>query len=371
MDLGSILPLALSSAAIVVSIITFWLTEFRGPNITLLNKPEFRLSDEHFKITRLSSLDKYAPSWFELDPVPLVFANYGGKSGSILALEFDFKPTPSFREFFASFDERIDVFEGDTSPPVTIDKGDNQHLSVSPQINTIDWKEVALYEELDSESKVNEMVTRALERSKEKFRKFCDFLDNSKELGKVSCTAILTKGRFKTKVKEEVILRDVEVVNGFNKTVSSLRDCLSRWEHLSKNKTELRSILVRDIGSLKRELEGNISLLKNALNERDISHKGSALKLKLENSNGLQHIRTTRERKMRWFLIESEAGLKKDLTELYEDIEKYNSSYDELMSLGDLRTKQSVDDINVRGEELPGEIGEVLEKLSQLLKRYS
>jgi len=72
MDLSFIL----SMVAIVISIITLWLTEFRGPNLFLLNDPKSEVSDEELDEHQIQ---RYTPRWFKLKTVPFIFANSSGK----------------------------------------------------------------------------------------------------------------------------------------------------------------------------------------------------------------------------------------------------------------------------------------------------
>jgi hypothetical protein len=48
-------------------------------------------------------------------------------------------------------------------------------------------KENVLAEVLNPRLTVDAMVERALEKSKDSFRDFCEFMENNKELGKANC----------------------------------------------------------------------------------------------------------------------------------------------------------------------------------------
>jgi hypothetical protein len=278
-------------------------------------------------------------------------------------LKLDFVPNTSFFSFYKRFSARLLAEE--IHLPLTIGKGNCQTLSYSVEIETTDWKEIALLKALGPNLKINDIVAKALELSKENFQRFCDFLEHSKELGKVRCTITLTKGRV---VKDEVVLEGDPVSNGYDEGISLLRNCLSAWENLSDTKVELRDKLVRDVDDLKRELYDNLSALENSMNESDISQRGAALKLKVDAWNRLQNIRTDPVGKIRWFLIKSDEGLEEDIVKLYNNIMKYNSSYDELLSLGDLRTTESFDRINTEREKLSSDMKKVWDRISRLHK---
>lgn len=360
------LSLILSIVAIVLSIITLWLTEFRGPNISLLNIPKFEVNDETLSEQQIR---EYTPRWFHLKPVPFVFANYGGKAGTILDLKLNFFPHNSFKAFFDIFYASIVTYEGDLSPPITIEESDNQYLKVSPEIRSIEWKKITLAEILDPNLKVDDMVAKALEKSKEKFKGFCDFLENSQELGKVSCTITLTKGRFRTKVTEKKLFENISIANHYVKALSSLRGCLGRWENLKPTKVELLNEVKRDFEGLTRELKENLIILGRTLHEHSISET-SKLRVDIWNRLQLQRIWTPYETKIRWFLIKREEGLKEDLTKLYETIVKYNSSIDELMSLGELRTQKHFQSVNAEREKLHSDVEKMWDRLSYLSRRY-
>lgn len=363
MDLSIILSIIAIVISVFMSTITLLLTEFRGPNISLLNVPDFEVNDESFAKTPLQD---YTPRRFHLKSIPFVFANHGGKSGTVLDLEFRFVPHNSFKMFFDMFYANITIYEGGLSPPVTIEKGDNEYLMISPEICTIDWKETSLAEVLDLSLKVDDIVAKALEKSKEKFESFCDFLDKSQELGEVSCTVTLTKGRFRTKVAEEKLFKTITIANHYDEALSSLRKCLHRWENLKPTKAELLNKMRRDLEGLIRESKGNLEILERAVGEQSIS---GASKLRVDNWNQLQRIRTLHDRKIRWFLIKCEEGLEKDLTKLYRKILKYNSSVDELMFLGELRTQKQFTSINAEREELRPDAEKMCKRLSELYRR--
>ena len=359
MDLALILSIVAIVVSVSMSIITLLLTEFRGPNISLLNDPEFEVNDESFAETPIQD---YTPRWFHLKSVPFVFANHGGKSGTILDLKLDFVPHSSFKSFF----ERFSLAFEEPGLPVTIKEGDNQYLKASPYIRTIDWKRIALAEVLDTNLKVDDIVAKALEMSKEKFGRFCDFLDKSQELGKVSYTITLTKGRFRTKVTKEKPFENIAIENHYDGAVSSLRDCLRRWKNLTPTKAELLNEVKRDLEGLIRELKENLIILGRTVGEDILS---GASKLRADVWNQLQRIDTVHERKIRWFLINVEEGLKEDLTKLYENTMKYNRSIDELMYLGKIRTQKHFRDINAERENLCSDVEKMWNRLSHLHRR--
>jgi len=345
--------------SVSISIITLLLTEFHGPNISLLDVPKFEVTDETFN-NRYNR--KWIPRWFNPKKVPLVFANYGGKAGTIVSLKFEFVPHKAFESFLESGYSRFE----EPSPPIIIREGDNQDLLLtSLDIRTIDWKKKALAEVLDSKLKIHDMILESLRRSKEKFERFCDFLEESQELGKVTCTIILTKGRFRTKVKSETLFQDVPIKINYVEATSSLRDCLDRWENLSPTKAELLNDLERGLKELTKELLDKLATLENSVSEENIN----SYQLRVEKWNNLQRSWDSDEEKIRWFLIESEKGLRDDLTKLYQRIIRCDNLIAELRSHGEGRTPEHFNPINIEREELRLEIQTMRKRLSALHKR--
>jgi len=357
------LSLTLSMVAIVVSvsmtIITLLLTEFRGPNISLLKIPEFQVTDENFS---KEHAQEYMPRWFRPKPVQFVFANYGGKAGTILELNLDFTPHMSFGKFFDICQFGLE----EPSLPVTIREGDNQSLLfTSPSIRTIDWKRNSLAEVLDSNLKIEDIVAKSLQKSKEQFERFCDFLEKTQEFGKVSCTIILTKGRFRTKVKGEKLFEDVPIEIHYNEAISSLKDCLHRWEILQPTKAQLLDEIERGVRGLIGELRQNLKVLKNPVDEQNTN----SYKLRVDNWNNLHRFWDSDKEKIQWFLIESKKGLRKDLTKLYGKIIKCDNLIAELRSYGEVRTQEQFQTVNIEREKLRVEIERMQERLSNLHKR--
>jgi len=345
--------------SVSTSIITLLLTEFHGPNISLLDVPKFKISDETFdkKLTQ-----EYTPRWLRPKPVPFVFANYGGKAGTILELNLIFVPHKSFKRFL----DRYYFSFGEPSFPVIIREGDNQDLLLtSTDIRTIDWKKRALAEILDPSLKINDIITKSLQRSKEEFERFCDFLEKSQELGEVSCTVALTKGRFRTKVKSEKLFEKAPVEIYYNTAIASLRDCLHRWENLRPTKAELLGEVERGLKELLSESKENLQTLENPVDEKNIN----SYRLRVDRWNRLHRSWiSSDEEKIRWFLIESEKGFREDLTKLYRKIIKCDNLIAELRSYGEARTQKHFQTANTEREKLRLEIEKMQERLSDLHK---
>jgi len=358
MDLSLILSMVAIIVSVSVSTVTLLLTEFHGPNISLLSVPKFTINDETFD---KSQSQKYIPRWLKPKPVTFVFANYGGKAGTILELNLDFVPHKSFEKFFH---ESYFRFE-EPALPVIIREGDNQDLILtSPHIRTIDWKKRALAEALDPNLRIKDMIDKSLQRSKEEFERFCDFLEKSQELGEVSCTITLTKGRFRTRMKSEKLFEKAPVENHYSMAIASLRNCLHRWENLDPTKAELLGEVERSLNDILSELKENLKILKNPIDEQNIN----SYKLRIDHWNLLHRFWDSDEEKIRWFLIESEKDLKEALTKLYERIIKCDNLVAELRSYGEARTQKHFETANIEREKLRLEVDEIAKRLSVLHK---
>lgn len=303
---------------------------------------------------------KYTPRWFTVKSNPLVFANYGGKAGTILDLKLDFSPNMALKKSLDEFYSDVRMISERPAVPITIEEGDNHCIGLSSDIRTINWKEKSLAEVLDPTSKVNDLISRALDNSKEEFKAFCDSLENSEELGELACTITLTKGRFRTNVTDRIIFQNVKIANRYDRTISSLRECLSRWDELEPRKADLFGKLARDYEEIRKEMQDNLQTLENSIDDSNISKA----RLRVERWNTLQSVRDLDEKKIRWFLITSETGLEEELRELYKAISGFNDSIDELMRLGEFRTKRHFRGINCRREELHSKAQKTWERLS-------
>lgn len=213
MDLTFLLAIFAAIISATIALVTLWLTQFRGPDIALLNPPkDFEVGKQLFE---RAQKEDYTPRWIALKPVTFVFANQGGKSGLITNIELEFIPHTEFIDFF-----QVSYHFGE---PIAIKKGEIQHFKLSPSIRTIDWKRNTLAKILSNSNEwnVDDAVSLALKESREKFRMFCDFLEKSEELGKLQGKITMTKGRFSTKVKKETLFKNIKVSIGQKKLFSS------------------------------------------------------------------------------------------------------------------------------------------------------
>jgi hypothetical protein len=189
LDLSTILSIIAILVSVVVSGITLLLTQFQGPDISLISSPQFELDYGKMNLS-FKELTKqgYLPIWFELKSTSFVFANHGGKSGTILAVDFEFSPTNEFRSFFDRFSSSLSLSTeqagvSTANIPTTIKAGDNEAFVVSSSIYLVEWKKMALAEVLDPTTNVEDLIERAFQRSRKNFENFCDLISKSKTLG--------------------------------------------------------------------------------------------------------------------------------------------------------------------------------------------
>lgn len=247
--------------------------------------------------------------------------------------------------------------------PVVIKKGEVQHFKAKPSIRTIDWKKAALASILNKRKPtIEDAVSLATEKSKEDFKSFCRFLENSTEFGHFCCTITFTGGRFRTKVKEEFLFKDVKVPISFERPVF-LSNCISRWEILEPVKEQLITELTRDLKEIIKDLKEGLDVIKRPIDEQ---HLSQASKLRIDAWDRLRKVTYQPERRIRLALIEQEKGLKQDLTELFKHFSKYNRSIDGLMYLGEQRTEKHFQKVNAEREKLIPMTTEMSKRLSKL-----
>jgi hypothetical protein len=360
------LSIILSIVAIVVSVITLLLTEFQGPAISLISSPEFEVNDDSIGERMKYFLSQgYIPTWLDLKPSSFVFANHGGKSGTILAVVFEFSPTNEFKSFFARFSSNVG-FSTEQVIPSTIKQGDNKTLAISSTVQTIDWKRTALADALDPALKVDDIITKALQTSKANFERFCDFLSGSKKLGTINCTISFTKGRFRTKVMTEPLLKSRPLSNGCNQALISLREFLQKWENSEPTRTMLLNETKQNLQGITRELGDNLNSLNKQVQEQNINES----KLRVDAWKQLCNLIDPGLEKIHWFLIRSDIGLEEKLAELYSEINSYNGLIDDTLARGELRTAKHLKIVNEERSKLNPKVQTVLGRLSELYMHY-
>jgi hypothetical protein len=367
LDLSLVFSIVAIFVSTVVSAITLWLSEFRGPKIVLLNIPQFKIGEEH----ACQVFEQWMQSGFvlkilELEPISFVFANHGGRSGTILHLSLDFSPNNSLESYIENWYFDFDPLQTDRpAMPITIKEGDNKCLTASMRINMVDWKRIALASVLESSLTVDQIVEKAWQQSKERFREFAEMLSKSQELGKVSCSLALTSGRFKTKIAEKVMLRDARLEINCDKACAVLMEFLERWDTLNPSKAELLNDISRDIVAIVQELKEAELFLFDRLDGGNISGK----RIKVDAWNVLQKPFSSEDRKIRWFLIEKEKGLKEELIAFYGKIAEYNDRIDRALRLGEFRTEKHYKELNIKREKLHLAASKMSRKLHQTLQR--
>jgi hypothetical protein len=361
--------LIISLVALGASLITLWLTELRGPNINLVNNPKFMINDSSF--TYLDS-SNFTPKWFSCEPVSFLFANYGGKDGTILDLRVDFIPRTSFKAFNL-FSANIQSYSSEveaSSLPITIKEGSNRYLKFSPRIETIDWKQRALVEALKPNLKISEIVELALDKSKDNFRSFCDFLNENRELGTVNCFVTFTKGRFNPKLRDQKIHKNFVIKNECKESLTQLRNCLLKWDELSATRAEMEQKLLQDTKELTKEIQNILYNASNVIDEHQVAQNGLSRKLLLDNWVRLRNIKDNDEIKIRWFLIKTDSNLEKQLLVFYESALEFNRLLDSLIVLGETRSLKDFIEINVLREKIKENAYKKMDELRDLQRKF-
>jgi hypothetical protein len=345
--------------SILISVIALSLSlyrEFKGPDISLLNKePTFKLTDKEF-----GTSEEYVPEWFYLRETSLVFANYGGKGGTIVDVQIDFTPTRAFEEFFQDFG--LDS----TVSPITLKEGENHTVTFNrPFLKTINWKKFSLPKTLERNQNIGKALDEAIADGKDKFERFLNLLIEKEELGKFSCTASLTKGRLWTKVGEKKLFENVRVIHEYQETFAKLRKRLQDWDQLSPTKSQLIMEFLNPIRNLVSELDTNRRILMHGVYEGNIAQSA----LRTDTWNNLCKMKSHDE--IRLFLIDQEKDLKKNLEELYRQISNYNTKIQALLYLGENRTEEDFEALNNQRANLYNESNKMFKQVNNILVEQS
>ena len=338
--------------SILLSVIALLLSlyrEFQGPDISLMNKPAFKLTDDDFEWQ-----DKYIPNWFNLSEVSLIFANYGGKGGAILGIKIIFSPAEAMKEFFDGFSSYF------RDLPITIKDGETCTVKFRPDIRTKNWKKHKISKLLQNGHSLVESIDKATAEGREEFERFCSFLAENEEIGEVSCNVSLTVGRVWPKVKDIRVFRKIKVKNEYKKTINLLKKKLQNWDQLEPTRTELVNSFMRGIRNLISELKANLKTVHNMVSEENISQS----KLRIQNWEDFNKERYRNEAK--WYLIDRETDLKENLEGAYRQILSYNARIQDLLYLGDRRTEDDFKKIFIARVKLEKQIDTALKKLRTL-----
>jgi hypothetical protein len=371
MDLSIILPIIAIVVSAITSAIALLLTQFQGPDISLISSPEFEITDDNMDANLKYGLRMkvFPPAYLDTKPTSFVFANHGGKSGTILSITFDFTPTEELKKFFNTFSMNF-TLPGEQlsgSPtPVTIEAGDNKTLVAQLGLYFIDWKRTALAEVLNPTSKVDDSITIALLRSRDNFESYCELLSNSKKLGSMSFKISFTKGRFNTKVVTEYLLKNKPLQNRLDDSLSIMKEFLKIWEDLEPKRTQLLNETKGDLEGISQELRDNLNILNRDATEQSIASS----RLKVDFWKQLCNVNEPCREKIRWFMIRSDTGLEEELNKLYHDFDNYNSLIDSVFSRGELGKMKRLSVVNDERKRLNMKVTTVLGSLSELYLRY-
>ena len=352
LDFSFLISILISVTALSLSLYR----EFKGPDISLLNKkPTFKLTDKEFEKS-----EEYIPQWFYLREISLVFANYGGKGGTIVDLQIDFTPIKAFEEFFQeSWCYPIEL-------PITLEEGENHTVTFDRFfLKTINWKKFPLAKILQRNQNVGKAIDEAIADGKNKFERFVNLLTENEELGKVSCTASLTRGRLWTKVGDKKLFENVSVIHEYRETFDLLRKSLQNWDQMRPTRSELIMEFLNPIRNLVSELNTNHEILMHLVTEENIT------KSRLRTDIWKNLSKTRRYDEIRWFLIDQETNLKKNLEELYREISKYNTKIQRLLYLGENRTEEDFDPLNKQRAKLYEENQKLLKRVNGILVAQS
>jgi hypothetical protein len=320
-DNSDILSIFAILVSVIVSGITLLLTQFQGPDISLINTPIIKVSVEKTANTVKALIAQSVPPVnIDVKEAVFLFANQGGKAGTILRLSFKFKPNDDFKQFFKEFHHRTGqttdqpLFTGDDLA-VTMPAGDNKAFAVFIDLRLIEWKYKALAEILNPKDKIQSQIEKSELNGRKSFEAFCEYIGRTKTLGSVSCQMDYTKGRFRTKVASKS-LGQITVENQ-TQVGNEYRKLLLIWDRLAPSRVELLNEAKGVIERILSELDHNIKVLNVEVTDANINQR-------LNNITFQQNEPETYAEKIRWFAIRCEDGLEKKLMDIYDNVNEYN-----------------------------------------------
>lgn len=210
-----VLTVIAAFAAFVVSAFTLYFTSLKGPDIVLLEKPQFIQ-----QTIQRDSFDRSIPDTFNFE-ANLVFLNNGTASG-VLRVDASFEPTKELIPFFkkATFmfgTEPYHYTSGNSMPPVATKEKGSIVVYNKLTVELYDWKRHFTHESVPKE-KICEVLCQADSENKKRFSDFCAVLKNGMHIGTVSIKSGQTV-RKKTEERIHIGVLDDELIRNFGSWV--------------------------------------------------------------------------------------------------------------------------------------------------------
>jgi len=179
------LSIFFSGVTAIVALLVLWYTALKGPSLELVSRFEATLSasppDVMLQPTSILQLNR-----IEIQPIALVFANNGSRSGVIAKIDAIFVPSDSFKRFYDRMISQVWVRHEDPQKsselPTIVAAGGTAVIGLSMTLGLRDWKDVARTISL-RELTLENALRKVWEEGKHSLAEFSKFTG---EIGSVS-----------------------------------------------------------------------------------------------------------------------------------------------------------------------------------------
>lgn len=138
-QLVSGLDLLLSALVALIGFVILWFTLFKGADIDLV--------PVQVSINRPDIYPDYPLDTIGLNPIEMVFVNSGSRSGAVVEITADFKPSKSFNRFYEGLRQNVEIkspaIETNKQVPVIIPDRGTAIVTIGSAIRLKPWKDLS------------------------------------------------------------------------------------------------------------------------------------------------------------------------------------------------------------------------------------
>ncbi len=196
--------LLFSAAAALVGFVILWFTVFKGADIDLV--------PVHLSLERPDIYPDYPLDTIGLNPIEMVFVNSGSRSGAVVEINADFKPSKSFSRFYKGLRQNVEIkspaTETNKQLPVIIPDRGTAIVTVRPTIELKPWKDLSRLVALTT-MPLGDALKLIWKEGRESLAEFSKFKEN---LGMLELRVRRTRRyRLRIQVREDIVASGLSV----------------------------------------------------------------------------------------------------------------------------------------------------------------